>query len=137
MPRFLLLLWLFLAALPAAALEAGDRAAIRQVIEQQVEAFRRDDAVAAYAFAAPNIQTQFPNAALFFRMVRSGYPGVYRARSLSFGDFVDRDDSVAQSVEIIDQSNVPWLAVYTLQKQPDGSWKISGCVIRRAPGQAT
>ena len=37
----------------AFALEEAERGAIRGVIERQFEAFRRDDASAAYAQAAP------------------------------------------------------------------------------------
>jgi hypothetical protein len=29
---------------------------------------------------------------------------------------------------------VPWEALYTLERQPDGSIKISGCVLVKAPG---
>jgi len=125
------------AGAPALAVTDDERAAIRGVIEQQIDAFRRDDAIAAYSFAAPNIQTLFPNAAMFFRMVRDGYPAVYRARATQFQALVDKDDSVAQTVEITDFDNQAWIALYTLQRQDDGSWKISGCIIKRAPGQST
>ena len=27
-----------------------------------------------------------------------------------------------------------WTALYTMQKQPDGSWKISACVLVEVPG---
>src|SRR5262249_39068567 len=47
---------------PAAAqVSDADQAAIRQVIEQQLQAFQHDDGAGAYAFASPSIQKQFVN----------------------------------------------------------------------------
>jgi hypothetical protein len=28
-----------------------------------------------------------------------------------------------------------WAALYTLEQQPDGSWKITGCYILKKPGE--
>src|SRR6185312_8088246 len=41
------------------ALSAADRGAIRQTIQDQVAAFRRDDDDAAFGYASPTIQTMF------------------------------------------------------------------------------
>jgi hypothetical protein len=39
-------------------LRADDRIAIRAVIERQLEAFRQEDAAAAFALASPEIQAK-------------------------------------------------------------------------------
>jgi hypothetical protein len=119
---------------PALAASDADRAAIRSVIEQQFEAFAADDAARAYSFAAPSIQNLFPSQERFMGMVREGYPPVYRHRSVIFGAFKDEPDEVSQSVYLQDLDGEEWLAVYTLEAQPDGSWKISGCSLERRPG---
>jgi hypothetical protein len=30
---------------------------------------------------------------------------------------------------------VDWLAVYNLERQPDGTWRIAGCTLLKRPGQ--
>ncbi|MGY2437830.1 DUF4864 domain-containing protein [Escherichia coli] len=39
---------------------------------------------------------------------------------------------MAQLVYITDADGVAWEALYTLETQPDGSLKITGCTIRKA-----
>ena len=57
---------------------------MRTVINAQLEAFRRDDANAAYSLAAPEIRSLFRTPGEFMRMVRTGYKAVYRPRSVRF-----------------------------------------------------
>jgi hypothetical protein len=45
------------------------------------------------------------------------------------------DGIIAQKVDIVDADGVAWEALYTLQRQPDGSLKITGCSLLKA-GQA-
>ena len=42
------------------------------------------------------------------------------------------DGTILQEVHIIDANGVAWEALYTLEPQPDGSLKISGCVLTKA-----
>jgi hypothetical protein len=67
-----LVLCFLLGVTPAQAVEEADKAAIRGVIERQIAAFKADDAAAAYAVAAPEIQRMFP-VERFMAMVREGY----------------------------------------------------------------
>ena len=50
---------------PAAAFGDGDRAAVQNVIEQQIQAFLRDDGATAYSFAAPTIKQMYPTVDAF------------------------------------------------------------------------
>lgn len=61
-----------------------DREAIRAVISEQLEAFRRDDAEAAFAPATSGIRGKFGSAKVFLEMVRCEYPAVYRPGSVQF-----------------------------------------------------
>ena len=127
---------LLVAAGSALALDPANATAVRGVIERQIEAFRRDDAAGAYAFAAPSIQRLFPSEELFLGMVRNGYKPVYRPRSYTFGDLEEAPDGLKQSVRVQDADGADWIPVYTLERQPDGAWKITGCVLLKEPGQA-
>ncbi len=73
---------------PATDIAAADRAAIRQIIGDQIAAFRRDDGPGAFAFASPTIQAMFGTPDIFMDMVRNGYQPVYRPQSVSFTDLV-------------------------------------------------
>jgi len=128
------LLLLFVLAGPAAADDAA-RAAAQATITRQVEAFGRDDAPTAYAQAAPAIRELFPNADLFIGMVRNQYRPVYRHRSFVFGEGRDTGEaSVVQSVAIQDEYGVDWTAEYSLARDADGQWRITGCRLIKAPG---
>jgi hypothetical protein len=70
-----------LLGLAAPAHAADDVAAAQGVIRSQVEAFSRDDAAAACAYAAPAVRDIFPQADIFMSMVRSSHAPVYRHKS--------------------------------------------------------
>ncbi len=111
-------------------------AATQNTIRSQAEAFGRDDAAAAYSYAAPAIQNIFPQADIFMSMVRRSYAPIYRHKSFEFGDARNVAGQIQQDVHIIDADGEAWEALYTLEPQPDGSLKIVGCVLKKAPGQA-
>jgi hypothetical protein len=75
----LLLTLIFGLTAPASA--ADEVAAARSVISSQAEAFSRDDAAAAYSYAAPAIREMFPRADIFMFMVQNSYAPVYRHKS--------------------------------------------------------
>ena len=132
--RALALLVVFLIGFGSAAF-ADDVAAAQSVIRSQVQAFGRNDAAAAYSHAAPSIQQIFPQADIFLQMVQQAYPPVYRHKSFEFGEARAADGRIAQRVHIVDANGETWEAMYTLEQQPDGSLKITGCSLLKA-GQA-
>jgi hypothetical protein len=135
MRTVLLVLTLLMVPSAAFAVDAAARDAAKATVERQIEAFRRDDAATAYAQAAPAIQSMFPTPETFIAMVREGYAAVYRARRYS----VDRieeagDDGLALGVTLQDADGTDWAALYSLEKQADGAWRITGCRLVKAPG---
>jgi hypothetical protein len=122
---------------PANDVGTADRGAIRAVIGDQMAAFKRDDADAAFGFAAPNIQDMFGTPEHFLAMVRQGYQPVYRPSDVRFGELVRIDGGLAQLVHVVGPDGVPQLAVYLVERQPDGRWRITGCVLTAEPGAAT
>jgi len=122
---------------PATDVATADRGAIRTVIGDQMAAFKRDDADAAFGFAAPNIRDMFGTPEHFLAMVRQGYQPVYRPSDVRFGELVRIDGSLAQLVHVVGPDGVPQLAVYFVERQPDGLWRITGCVLTVEPGTTT
>jgi hypothetical protein len=133
------LLILVLAGLAARADDASRdtaRRAAHATIERQIDAFRRNDAVGAYAEAAPQIRNLFPSAETFIAMVAKGYAPVLRPRSYRFETAQETaEDEIAQGVSLQDEAGLDWVALYTLQRQVDGQWRITGCQLKKAPGE--
>ena len=114
----------------------ADRSAIRGMIQDQLEAFKRDDGARAFSYASPTLQTMFGSQERFMAMVKQGYQPVYRPRSYTLGEFKDTPEGTSLSVQIQDLEGLDWIEIYTLEQQPDGTWRISGCHLVKAPGQA-
>jgi hypothetical protein len=65
-------------------------------------------------------------------MVKKGYPQVYRPKTYQFGTLEPIDNAMAQTVILTDAEGRQWRALYTLERQSDGQWKISGCRILKS-----
>jgi len=128
----------FLGATNAAAEDAvspGDARAVREVIEAQLDAFKKDDAARSFSLATASIRERFGSADNFLEMVRSSYAVVYRPRSVLFETPVLIDGEVVQPVRMTDAEGRGWIALYPMQRQPDGSWRTNGCQLGRLAGQ--
>jgi hypothetical protein len=119
-----------------ASAQESTAARSRAIIEQQFAAFARDDAEAAYALADPTIKEMFVDADRFLVMVRDRYPPVYRHRSVEFGEFTELGDEASLEATIVDADNVVWTALYSLRREANGDWLISGCVLEKSEASA-
>lgn len=117
---------------------AEDLAAARShaIVQQQMEAFERDDGGSAYALADPEIKQMFGDADHFMAMVRRQYAPVYRHRSVEFGAFAASGDEASLEATLVDNDNVVWTAFYSLRREANGEWLISGCVLVKSEGSA-
>ena len=106
-----------------------DWVSIRAVISSQLDAFRRDDADAAFSFASPAIQKQFHTPGEFMHMVRAGYGAVYRPGTVQFLEHFVLSGQPVQPLEIVTPDNSVVVAFYIMERQPDGNWKIAGCAL--------
>jgi hypothetical protein len=132
--NLLVAFWVSLSTLAVSprALAGDDVANAQSVIREQEQAFGRDDAASAYSYAAPPIHEISPNAGVFMDMVQRGYGPVYRHKSFEFGEAKAEGGVIAQRVHIIDANGEAWEAQYTLEQEPDGSLKITGCALLKA-----
>jgi hypothetical protein len=118
---------------PLPELEA---AKVREVIVAQIAALQEDDADRAFQTATPEVQQSIGSSGRFLAMVRGAYPMVYRPSSVSFHKPEEEEGSVLQMVEIKDDDDKSWLALFALELQPDRSWRISGCLVSENPWQS-
>lgn len=112
----------------------ADKVAFQEIIGAQIEAFRADDGALAFSFASPSIKSIFSTPEIFMGMVRKGYAPVYRPQSVKFGDVTRDMGGPTQKVHLIGPNGAAWTALYAMQKQDDGTWKISGVVLIREDG---
>jgi len=127
----------FAAAQPGATLPAKDWTAIRQVIGDQLAALKAGDGAKAMTFAAPGIQAQFGTPDNFLRMVRTGYAALLEARRTQFLQGAVIDDAVVQPLRLVLPDDTVLVALYQMQQQPDGRWRIAGCIIAPSTVQST
>lgn len=111
---------------PAQADAASDQAAIVTVIQSQMAAFQRDDAVDAFSYASPFIQQKFQSATSFLDMVKRGYLPLYRPRGTEFLELTMENGVPVQRVRVYAPDGTPISAYYTMQRQEDGTWRING-----------
>ncbi len=130
MTRFLisaLMLVFLLAPAGAQSVSPKDQSALQAVISGQLEAFKKDDGKAAFSYAAPFIQGIFQNPEAFMAMVKKGYGTIYKNSNYKFGELViDPIGRPVQHVILTAPDGTRHEAIYVLQPQPDGSWKIAG-----------
>jgi len=110
-------------------LAKADWQAIRKVISQQLAALRAGDSGRAFSLASPGIQAQFRNAPTFMAMVRGAYSPLLVARYTEFLEGAVIDGIVIQPLRLIAPDNTVQVALYTLEKQANGRWRINGCRI--------
>jgi len=130
-----LLLLVAPAASRAEALSAADRAEFQRIISEQIEAFRVDDGAKAYGYAAPSLHQIFPTAEIFMQMVKRGYQPVYRPQSFRFGQAGDDPfGRPSQRITVVGPDGKTYEALYSMERQPDGTWLIQGCTLLEVPG---
>jgi len=117
------LLVLFLAAAPAAAEPA---AGPPDVVRAQIDAFKRGDFTAAYAFASAGIQRIYDRHS-WEQMVRSGYPEIAEPIAMRVLEDFEGSDGTYERVRVIGRNGKVVEAIYKLV-QEEGVWKVDGVI---------
>jgi hypothetical protein len=120
----------------AGPLPEAEAKKIQGVIVAQFAAFAEDDAESAFQTATPAVREAIGNSGRFLAMVRGAYPMVYRPASVTFHKPQEDEGSVLQLVEITDSNAKSWLALFAVERQPDATWRISGCAVAENKWQA-
>ena len=119
----------------AQSISETEKTEFQRIIAAQISAFRADDGPTAYSFAAPVVRNIFPTPEIFMSMVKRGYPQVYRPQSFNFTEaLIDPLGRPAQKMLVVGPDGKTYEALYSMEKQPDGTWRISGCTLLEIPG---
>lgn len=119
----------------AQSISETEKTEFQRIIAAQIGAFRADDGPTAYSFAAPVVRNIFPTPEIFMSMVKRGYSPVYRPQSFNFTEaLIDPLGRPAQKMLVVGPDGKTYEALYSMEKQPDGTWRISGCALLEIPG---
>ena len=119
----------------AEPISATDKLEFQRIITAQISAFRADDGLAAYDFAAPVVRKIFATPEIFMAMVKQGYRPVYRPQSFTFTEaLIDPMGRPSQKMTVVGPDGKTYVALYSMEKQPDGTWRIAGCTLLEIPG---
>jgi hypothetical protein len=103
-----------------------------------LKAFQAGDGELAYSYAAPSIKRIFPTVETFMNMVESGYQPVRQPRNFTFGKVQEiGPNSIVQQVMITGPDGKEYEALYTLERQPDGVYRITGVSLKASNALST
>ena len=123
---FVIASFFLMATAAFAGVDETDERQIRSVIEQQIQAFRADDGDRAFSYASPDIRRKFGSVDNFMAMVKGGYQAVYRPQEVEFLGLKAETGVISQAVRLVGPDGKTVMAVYTMERQDDGGWKIGG-----------
>ena len=125
--RLIAVIFIFISTI----LAADEQTDIQNTISNQLEAFASDDFTEAFTHASPGIKDIFGSVDNFSRMVKKGYPMVWRYNSFQFLKLEETPQGYSQIVRITDKKDELFLLKYFMKKI-SGKWKISGVAIIEA-----
>ncbi len=119
-----------------ATLTAAEWKSIEAIVGAQLAALKAGERDKAFGYASPGIRAQFGSAENFARMVAESYTALLSARYTEFLEGAVIDGVVIQPLRLIAPDNTVLVALYTMEKQPDGRWRIAGCALAPSTVQA-
>ena len=120
-----------------ALLQPAEWKAMQQVIGDQLSALKTGEGTKALTYSIPGIRQQFGSSERFLRMVRESYSPLLKARSSTFLEGSVVDGVTIQPLQLVMPDNTVLVALYQMEKQKDGNWRIAGCAIARSTTQST
>lgn len=121
-------------AVAAAPLQSSDIKAIQVAVQAQLDAFAQDDGDAAFGLSSTDTRTRFGSPDNFLRVVKKHYTPIYRHVRASFSAPEIVDGAVYQMVDLTDENSRVWIAVYRMERDDAGLWKIDGCQLHETGG---
>jgi hypothetical protein len=121
----------------ADTLSAPETQQVQAVVMAQLKAFTDEDADAAFAAATPQVRKSVGDPARFLALVRGNYPMVYHPAGVAFLVPQMDKDQVLQAVAIRDADDKTWIALFSLERQPDNSWRIGACIVAENDWRST
>jgi hypothetical protein len=103
----------------------SDKMLIRQLIENQLQAFQANDLATALSLTSPKIQSKF-SLEDFSQIITANYSAILKPRSIMFRGFTLVNNFPALITMIMDQEGNLVKVVFIVQHQQDYSWRVHG-----------
>ena len=110
---------------------------VQAVVVAQLKAFSEGDADAAFATATPEVRKSVGDPGRFLNLVQGNYPMVHHPAGYALLAPQFEQGQVLQAVALRDEDDKTWLALFTLERQPDDSWRISACIVAENDWRST
>lgn len=114
---------------PEPKLSPADWNAIRAVVADQRDAIATGDARRAFAYASPGVRERFGHSRAFLEMVRDAYSPLVEAREAQLLDGAVVEGRVIQPLQLVMPDETVLVALYVMERQRGGAWRVSGCLI--------
>lgn len=118
-----------MATVSARATTESDTNAIHRVIQNQLRALQQGDGPAAFGLSTPALKARFREAGEFMRMVRRNYQAIYRSNQISFGKLDDVAGLKVQHVVLVDADGNAHAALFVMEHERDGKWRVASCFL--------
>lgn len=138
MRAILVLIAALVAFAPAIAQEPlpeAVQAEIRAVIERQLDAIKRDDAVTAFSLAAPIFRAKFGTPERFMAAVQKDFAPIYRPRAVTYEDIGFASGKPVQKMLVISGDGQAAMAYFSMEKQANGAWRVGALVVSPIEGR--
>ena len=108
----------------------------RAIVEQQFDAFQRDDGRRRMRSRPPRSRRCSATPITSWRWFATTMPRSTGIAAPSLAPLRKTDDEASLEATLVDNDNVVWTALYSFRRAPNGDWLISGCVLAKAEGSA-
>ncbi|PSB11703.1 hypothetical protein C7B62_04735 [Pleurocapsa sp. CCALA 161] len=102
-----------------------DKMLIRQLIENQLQAFQANDLATALSLTSPKIQHEFTPPE-FSQIISDKYGALLKPRSVMFRGFTLVNNFPALIAMIMDREGNLVKVIFIVQHQQDYSWRVHG-----------
>jgi hypothetical protein len=111
--------------------------AVTQVVQSQLDAFAEDNAEKAFSLATAATQSLAGTPNAFLRVIKRQFTPIYRHRDALFSEPEIIGEHALQVVQLTDHDNLVWIAIYQVEREPDGTWKVDGCQLFETKDMST
>ena len=127
--NFLLPLILCVAVGHAAAQQAQPSVAhaVTQVVQSQLNAFAQDDAETAFKLSTASTRQLIGTPNELLSVIKHKFAPIYRHSKAIFAKPEIINRSALQIVHLTDADNLVWIAIYQVEQEADGIWRVDGC----------
>jgi hypothetical protein len=111
--------------------------AMQAAITKQLDAIQGDDEASAFAYNTDALQQHFETPARFMQVVREHFDALYHARAREFiaVSTMNADPGLqVQALKLTGPGGHVWVAIYEMERNPAGDWRVARCSLKPMEG---